>query len=83
MDFEHAKTPSYMDSMDNSAFSYMDNGLEYLQYPASPSFGVAMGRKSFIWCCATLGLPDYFHSSRPFSLAQHRVQHFEPVEWLG
>ncbi|TFK41910.1 hypothetical protein BDQ12DRAFT_346099 [Crucibulum laeve] len=44
MDFnDHSKTPSYMEPLDGS-FSYMDNGLEYLQYPPqSPSFGVSIG----------------------------------------
>jgi hypothetical protein len=75
MDFEHAKTPSYMDSMDNSAFSYMDNGLDYLQYPASPSFGVAMGLPGpsaspsigFNTLNLLSGSGDYTYSSSPAS----------------
>lgn len=55
MDFEHAKSSSYIDSLDNSTFSsYMDNGLDYLQYPQSPSFGVSIGRMYFLSRCATL-----------------------------
>lgn len=48
MDFEHSKTPSYMDSMDNGPFTYMDTGLEYLQGYAhdSPAFGIPVGRAS-------------------------------------
>jgi hypothetical protein len=38
MDFEHAKSPSFVDSMDTSSFTYMDNGLEYLPYSQSPSY---------------------------------------------
>lgn len=39
MDFETSKAPSYMDAVE---FSYMDNGLDYLQYPQSPNFGVGL-----------------------------------------
>jgi hypothetical protein len=76
MDFEHVtKTPSYMDPMDNSTFSYMDNGLEYLQYPASPSFGVAMGLPGpsaspsigFNTLNLLSGSGDYTYSSSPAS----------------
>jgi len=43
LDFEHGKTPSYMEPLDSS-FSYMDTGLDYLQYPPqSPQFGVSLG----------------------------------------
>jgi hypothetical protein len=43
MEFEHAaKTPSYLDPLDSS-FSYMDGGLDYLQYPPSPgNYNVSM-----------------------------------------
>lgn len=52
MDFEHSKNTTYMDTMD-SPFSYMDNGLEYLQpYPPSPSFGVSMGRTYLLFNAA-------------------------------
>lgn len=43
MDFEHSKSPNFIDSMD-TAFTYMDNGLDYLQYSQSP-FGVPIGRR--------------------------------------
>ena len=47
MDFDHNKTPSYMEPLDAS-FSYMDSGLDYLQYPPqSPSFGVTIGRQFY------------------------------------
>jgi hypothetical protein len=47
MDFEHSKSPTnFIDSMD-TAFTYMDNGLDYLHpYGQSPSFGVPIGRRS-------------------------------------
>ncbi|KAF8899182.1 hypothetical protein BD779DRAFT_65863 [Infundibulicybe gibba] len=72
MDFEHAKTPSYLDSMDSSTFSYMDNGLDYLQYPpSSPSFGVSIGRPSspgigFNALNLSNGLGEYTYSSSSF-----------------
>lgn len=54
MDFDHAKTPSYMEPLDAS-FSYMDSGLDYLQYPPqSPSFGVSIGRGYFFYFIAKL-----------------------------
>jgi hypothetical protein len=44
MDFEHVKSPNFMDSMDPT-FNYMDNSLDYLQpYSQSPTFGVPIGR---------------------------------------
>lgn len=45
LDFD-AKTSSYMDSMDTT-FSYMENGLEYLQYPpqSPPAFELSVGRE--------------------------------------
>lgn len=44
MDFEHAKSPNFMDSMDTT-FTYMDHNLDYLQpYSHSPTFGVPIGR---------------------------------------
>jgi len=47
MEFEHAKTPSYLDPLDNSAFPYIDGGLDYLQYPPSPgNYNVSMTCKS-------------------------------------
>lgn len=43
LDFDANKTSSYMDPIDSS-FSYMDNGLEYLQYPPqSPPFELSVG----------------------------------------
>ncbi|KAJ8457233.1 hypothetical protein ONZ45_g4196 [Pleurotus djamor] len=43
MDFstEPSKTASFMEPMD-STFSYMDSGLDFIQYPQSPAFGVSM-----------------------------------------
>jgi hypothetical protein len=42
MDFEHTKNASYMDL--EASFPYMDNSMEYLQYPTSPpAFGVSIG----------------------------------------
>lgn len=44
LDFDANKTSSYMDSIESS-FSYMDNGLEYLQYPpqSPPTFELNVG----------------------------------------
>ncbi|PFH52308.1 hypothetical protein AMATHDRAFT_140532 [Amanita thiersii Skay4041] len=75
MDFEHApKTPSYVDSLDNTF--YMDN-LDYLQYPQSPSFGMSMtlsNPSSSPMAFPSLSLPptmgEYTYASSSFSGAQ-------------
>jgi hypothetical protein len=73
MDFDHNKTPSYMEPLDAS-FSYMDSGLDYLQYPPqSPSFGVTIGLppsaspQAFNSLNLSGGLGDYTYSSPAFS----------------
>ncbi|TFK77530.1 hypothetical protein BDN72DRAFT_48367 [Pluteus cervinus] len=43
MDFETAKSSSsYLAPLDDNTFSYIEPGLDYLQYPPSPSYGVPM-----------------------------------------
>jgi hypothetical protein len=68
MDFDHPKNPSFLDSVDS--FSYLDNGLEYLQpYPQSPSFAVPIGLPSPPLSFNTLNLSssigDYSYPSAP------------------
>ncbi|KAF9015751.1 hypothetical protein BDQ17DRAFT_1386429 [Cyathus striatus] len=74
MDFDNSKTPSYMEPLDPS-FSYMDNGLDYLQYPPqSPNFsGVSIGLPpssspvAFNSLNLSGGLGDYTYSSPSFT----------------
>lgn len=69
MDFEHAKSPNFLDSMDTT-FTYMDNTLDYLQpYSQSPTFGVPIGLpgSDSFGLSGTLG--DYTYSSPAFSAA--------------
>ncbi|KAL0951717.1 hypothetical protein HGRIS_008393 [Hohenbuehelia grisea] len=83
MDFEHAKSPaSFMDTMDTSAFSYMDSGLDFIQYPQSPSFGVAMGLPGTSGSpsigfntlnLSASGLSEYSFSSAPAYAASNAI----------
>ncbi|KAF9469709.1 hypothetical protein BDZ94DRAFT_1278880 [Collybia nuda] len=75
MDFEHSKTSSYMDSMDNGPFTYMDTGLEYLQGYThdSPAFGIPVGLPAsgsplgFNTLNLSTSIGEYSYSSPSFS----------------
>jgi len=87
MDFEHAKSPSFMDSMDTANFSYMDSSLDYLQYPQSP-FGVSMGlpgpsaspSMGFNSLNLTTGMTDYTYATSSYTTTASPARPYTPPD---